>query len=165
MKKTRISVRLAKLNDAHLLLKIHNNSVKRGYFNSKKLIIFKNHIKWLREKLNSNSKIYIGREYNKSDFGYVRFDKINKQIYEVSIGNLPNYYGKGLGTTMLEKALKKFIKKNNPKIITSVVKKFNIRSAKCFLKNGFIETQFDRNKHLTVNQINLKRDRYFELKK
>ena len=36
-----ISVSLAKIEDAKLLLKIHNASVKGGYFNSKNLIVYK----------------------------------------------------------------------------------------------------------------------------
>ena len=34
-----ISANLAKIEDAKLLLKIHNTNVKRGYFNSNNLII------------------------------------------------------------------------------------------------------------------------------
>ena len=36
---------------------------------------------------------------------------------------------------MLEKSIKKFKKNYKPKKIISAVKKFNVRSAKCFLKN------------------------------
>ena len=159
-----ISIRLAKLKDAKLLLKIHNNSVKGGFFNSKKLVAFKYHIKWLKNILKSNSKIYIGKNYNKKDFGYVRFDETKNNIFEVSIGNLPNFYGKGFGSLMLEKSLKKFIKNYNPKKIVCVVKKFNIRSAKCFLKNGFVKIKFNPKKHFTVNKIYPKKENYFELK-
>ena len=69
-----VSVSLAKIEDAKLLLEIHNASVKSGYFNSKDLIDYKDHIKWLKKKLKSNSKIYIGKNSVKKKFGYVRFD-------------------------------------------------------------------------------------------
>ena len=52
-----ISVSLAKIEDAKLLFKIHNASVKGGYFNSKNLIVYKDHIEWFKNKLKSNSKI------------------------------------------------------------------------------------------------------------
>ena len=161
---TKISIRLAKLKDAKLFLKIHNSSVKGGFFNSKNLVVFKDHIKWLKKKLKSNSKIYIGKNYNKKDFSYVRFDEIKNNIFEVSIGNLPNFYGKGLGSLMLEKSIKKFRKNYNPKKITCAVKKFNIRSSKFFLKNGFVKMKFNPKKHFTVNKINPKKENYFELK-
>jgi L-amino acid N-acyltransferase YncA len=147
-----ISVNLAKIEDAKLLLKIHNASVKGGYFSSKNLIVYKDHIEWFKKKLKSNSKIYIGKNLFKKKFGYVRFDEVKGNIFEISLGNLPGYYGKGLGSLMLEKSIKKFKKKYNPKKIISVVKKFNVRSTKCFLKNKFVKVKFDKKRHLTVNK-------------
>ena len=51
-----ISVSLAKIEDAKLLFKIHNASVEGGYFNSKNLIVYKDHIEWFKKKLKPNSK-------------------------------------------------------------------------------------------------------------
>ena len=155
-----ISVSLAKFEDAKLLLKIHNASIKGGYFNSKNLIVYKDHIEWFKKKLKSNSKIYIGKNSIKKKFGYVRFDEVKSNIFEVSLGNLPSFYGKGLGSLMLEKSIKKF----KPKKIISAVKKFNVRSAKFFLKNKFVKVKFDKKRHFTINKIDPKKEYYFELK-
>ena len=103
-----ISVSLAKNEDAKLLFKIHNASVRGGYFNSKNLIVYKDHIEWFKKKLKSNSKIYIGKNSIKKKFGYVRFDEVKSNIFEVSLGNLTSFYGKGLGSLMLEKSIKRF---------------------------------------------------------
>ena len=93
--------------------------------------------RWFKNKLKSENFItFIGNK-NQKKFGYVSFDEIKKNIFEVRIGNLPNFYNKGLGSLMLSISLKKFFKKYKPKKIISVVKKFNKRSSKCFLKNGF----------------------------
>ena len=159
-----ILVSLAKIEDAKLLLKIHNASVKGGYFNSKNLIVYKDHIEWFKKKLKSNSKIYIGKNSIKKKFGYVRFDEVKNNIFEVSLGNLPNFYGKNLGSLMLEKSIKKFKKNYKPKKIIATVKKFNVRSAKCFLKNNFIKVRFDKKKHCAINKIDPKKEYYFELK-
>ena len=159
----KISVSLAKIEDAKLLLKIHNASVKDGYFNSKKLIIYKDHIEWFKKKLKSSSKIYIGKNSFKKKFGYVRFDEVKSNIFEVSLGNLPSFYGKGLGSLMLGKSIKKFKKRYKPKKIISVVKKFNLRSTKCFLKNKFKKVKFDKKKHFTINKTDPKKEYYFEL--
>ena len=159
-----ITVRLAKFEDAKLLISIHNASVKSGYFNSKNLIIYKDHIQWFKKKLKSNSKIYIGKNSIKKKFGYVRFDEVKSNIFEVSLGNLPSFYGKGLGSLMLEKSVKRFKKNYKPKKIISAVKKFNVRSAKCFLKNNFIKIKFDKKRHLAINKIDPKKEYYFELK-
>ena len=159
-----ISVSLAKIEDAKLLLKIHNASVKGGYFNSNNLIVYKDHIEWFKKKLKSNSKIYIGKNSIKKKFGYVRFDEVKSNIFEVSLGNLPSFYGKGFGSLILEKSIKKFKKNYKPKKIISVVKKFNVRSAKCFLKNKFVKVKFDKKRHFTINKISPKKEYYFELK-
>ena len=116
-----VSVSLEKIEDAKLLFKIHNASVKGGFFNSKNLIVYKDHIEWFKKKLKSNSKIYIGKNFNKKKFGYVRFDEVKNNIFEVSLGNLLNFYGKGLGSLMLEKSIKKFKKNYKPKKIISAV--------------------------------------------
>ena len=159
-----ISVSLAKIEDAKLLLKIHNISVKDNYFSSKNLIVYKNHIEWLKKILKSTSKIYIGKNSIKKKFGYVRFDEVKSNIFEVSLGNLPSFYGKGLGSLMLEKSIKKFKKKYKPKKIISVVKKSNVRSVKCFVKNKFIKVKFDKKRQFTTNKIDPKKEYYFELK-
>ncbi len=159
-----ISVRSAKIDDSKLLLKIHNISKQAGFFSSNNTITFKDHVEWFKNKMKSNSKVYIGKIYKKKkDFGYVRFDETKNKIYQVSIGNLPNFYGKGLGSLMLEMAIKKFIKNDKPKKITCTIKKFNIRSYKCFLNNGFVKTKFDQKKHFIINKINPKKEDYFEL--
>tara|TARA_B110000027_G_C16113411_1_gene298939 strand:+ start:1285 stop:1791 length:507 start_codon:yes stop_codon:yes gene_type:complete len=159
-----ISVSLAKIEDAKLLLKIHNASISGGFFKSKNLIIYKDHIEWLKKKLKSNSKIYIGKNSSKKKFGYVRFDEVKNNIFEVSLGNLANFYGKGLGSSMLEKSIKKFKKNYKPKKIISAVKKFNTRSVKCFLKNDFVKVKFDKKKHYTINKLNTKKEYYLEFK-
>jgi L-amino acid N-acyltransferase YncA len=128
------------------------------------LTVYKDHIEWFKKKLKSNSKIYIGENFNKKKFGQVRFDEVKNNIFEVSIGNLPNFYGKELGSLMLEKSIKRFKKNYKSKRITAAVKKFNVRASKCFLKNGFVKIKFDKKKHFTINKFNPNKDNYFELK-
>ena len=160
-----VKVRKYKLKDARFLLQVHNYSVKGGFFTSQSLVKFKDHIKWLKLKLKSEkSQIYIGRK-NKNKFGYVRFDKRKNRAYEISIANLPNFYSKGLGTKMLNLSLRKFIKKHNPKKITAVIRKFNVRSQKYFLKNNFKKVAFNKKKHITIIQFNMKQDYYYEHQK
>ena len=161
---TPIYLRKAKVEDCKLLLKIHNTNSKQGFFISKNIINFKDHIKWFKNKIKSNSKIYIGKvRSSKKDFGYVRFDRIKNKIYQVSAGNLPNFLGKRLGTMMLDKSIKKFIKADKPSKIICVIKKFNTRSYKCFLSNGFLRIKFDKKKHLVLNKFNTLKEDYFEL--
>jgi Acetyltransferases, including N-acetylases of ribosomal proteins len=153
------------LKDAKFLLYTHNIHTKNGYNISTNVVKFKDHIKWYRKKLKSkNSKIYIGYK-NKAKFGYVRFDRIKNKLFKVSIGNHPKFYGKKLGTKMLNLAIKKFVKSYKPKRIISCVKKFNIRSQKCFLNNGFRNIKKFSKKELDIdNKINSKNLKIYEYK-
>ena len=162
---SKIKVRKAKINDAKLVLKIYNSCIKSGFFCRTKLIKLEDHIKWYYSKLESdNSSIYIGElcAKNTKKFGYVRFDEVYKRIWEVSIGNLPDFYGKGLGSTMLKLGIRNMIGNKKPKKIIAKVRKFNVRSQKMFLKNTFFQTKYNKKKHFTINKFRPKFEFYYE---
>ncbi len=160
-----IYLKSSNLKDAKFLLDIHNVHTKNGYNISTNLVKFKDHIKWYRKRLKSkNSKIYIGYKKN-TKFGYVRFDRIKNKLFKVSIGNHPKFYGKKLGTIMLNLAVKKFSKSHKPKRIISCVKKFNIRSQKCFLNNSFRNIKRFSKKKLDIDiKIDSKKLKIYEFK-
>ena len=117
------------LSDTKLLLKIHRESVNKGYLRS---ILPNPNFKiwkiWLQHKLLiSKSKIFIGKIKNYK-FGFTRFDHIDKKNYEVSIGILSKNYNKGLGTKLLKLSIKKFTKIYKPKKIVCIIIKTNKRS-------------------------------------
>ena len=121
-----INIRKARLTDSEFLLKIHNESVKRKFIDSTSIDKKNFNIwnQWFKKKLKSKEFIiFIGKNKYQHEFGYVSFDEILKSIFEVRIGNLPNFYGKGLGSLLLSKSLKKFLKIRKPKKIISIVKK------------------------------------------
>ena len=161
----KITIRKAKLTDSEFLLKILIEAVNRKFINSLK--VDKKNInvwnQWLKQKLKSEKFIiFIGKNKFQKEFGYVSFDEIIKNVFEVRIGNLPRFYGKGFGSLMLSKSIIKFLKLFKPKKIISIVKKNNIRSSKCFIKNGFKRKKINFTKHLNLKKINLKKDDYFE---
>ena len=161
-----IKIRKARLSDSKFLLKIHNESVKRKFIDSTKVDKKNFNVwdQWFKNKIKSKKfTIFIGKNKFLKEFGYVSFDEIVKNIFEVRIGNLPKFYGKGLGYLMLQKSLKKFLKIRKPKKLISIVKKNNIRSSKCFLKNGFKKKKFDPKKNFILKKINFKKNEYFEL--
>jgi len=154
------------LSDTKLLLKIHRESVNKGYLRS---ILPSPNFKiwkiWLQHKLLiSKSKIFIGKIKNYK-FGFTRFDHIDKKNYEVSIGILSKNYNKGLGTKLLKLSIKKFTKIYKPKKIVCIIIKTNKRSEQCFKKNNFKLIKFNKRKHKTHSMMNLQKDNYFEIKK
>ncbi len=161
-----IKIRKARLSDSKFLLKIHNESVKRKFIDSTKVDKKNFNVwdQWFKNKIKSKKfTIFIGKNKFHKEFGYVSFDEIVKHIFEVRIGNLPKFYGRGLGSKMLSQSLKKFLRSHKPKKIISIVKKNNIRSSKCFLKSGFMKKKIDLRKNLIFKKKNLQKSEYFEL--
>ena len=151
------------LSDAKLLFKIYRESVNKGHLRSiSPTPTFEIWKSWLQYKLLiSKSKIFIGK-IKSYKFGFTRFDHINKKNYEVSIGILSKHCNKGLGTKFLKLSIKKFTKIYKPKKIVCLITKTNKRSEQCFKKNNFKLIKFDKRKHKTHNNPNLKKDNYFE---
>tara|TARA_B110000967_G_C18436772_1_gene341242 strand:- start:5 stop:451 length:447 start_codon:yes stop_codon:yes gene_type:complete len=111
---------------------------KKTIFFSKniKKINLEDHSKWFIKNLsNSKIKFYIGSLINKKKVGIVRFDIKNKYAL-VSINLNPTMRGKKLSYILLEAALNKFLRSKKIKLLAEV-KKNNLASISCFLKNKF----------------------------
>lgn len=159
----KIYIRLATIRDAKFLLQLHNLNVKKCFFNSTNLIKYVDHLHWFKKKIKTNSKIYIGLVRHKFKFGYIRFDEIKNKIFEISLANLPIFCGKGFGSMMLKKSLKKFQKIYKPKKIVCMVKKNNTASIRFFLKNGFKKKRFYKKNYFLNSKFKIKEHHYFEL--
>ena len=160
MRLNKIKIVNCKITHARLLFNIFNSAVDGKFFFSKKKLFYKNHQSWLKNKLSSkNSKIFIGKIFkNKQEFGYIRFDKLNEKIWEISIAILPAYYGQSLGTRMMKESIKIF-KERNIKLV-AIVKKKNQRSIKSFEKNGFKISKMKKKRIVSINPIDLRKEVY-----
>ena len=87
------------------------------------------------KSITSKIKFYIGSLINKKKVGIVRFDIKNKYAL-VSINLNPTMRGKKLSYILLEAALNKFLRSKKIKLLAEV-KKNNLASISCFLKNKF----------------------------
>ena len=75
----KINLKVANFAHARFLFNLYNSSIAKGFSITKKKINFKDHLKWLKTKIdNEFSKIYIGY-INLRKIGYVRFEKKNGQ--------------------------------------------------------------------------------------
>ena len=68
----------------------------------------------------------------KKAMGYVKFERVTHNIWEVTLANLPSFIGKGLGSKMLGLAIQRLKKYRKVSKIVAVVKKGNIASQRCF---------------------------------
>ena len=116
------------------------NDKKSIFFSkNKKKITLESHDKWFEQNLNNTKiKLYIGylvKKNKKKKIGVVRFN-IKSKYALVSINLNPVMRGKGLSYILLAAGIKKFFKFKKIKLIAEIKKK-NLASVNCFLKNGF----------------------------
>jgi RimJ/RimL family protein N-acetyltransferase len=116
------------------------NDKKSIFFSkNKKKITLEAHNKWFKKNLNNRKiKLYIGsinKNNQKKKVGVVRFD-IKSKYALVSINLNPVMRGKSLSYILLMAGIKKFLKFKKIKLIAEI-KKNNVASIKCFLKNRF----------------------------
>ena len=64
---------------------------------------------------------------------------------------------------MLGLAIQRLKKYRKVSKIVAVVKKGNIASQRCFLKNKFLKRKFNTKIHKTLNQCDAEKNLYFEL--
>jgi len=121
---------------------IWKNDAKTIFFSkNKKKISLKKHKQWFSSALNNSKiKFYIGVIFYKKKeikkVGIVRFD-IKKRYALVSINLNPQMRGKKLSDIFLAAAIKKFLRFKKIKLLAEI-KKNNLASISCFLKNNFI---------------------------
>ena len=116
------------------------NDKKSIFFSkNKKKITLNVHNKWFEKNLNNiKIKFYIGylvKNNHKKKVGVVRFN-IKSNYAVVSINLNPTMRGKGLSYILLEAGIKKFLKFKKIRLIAEI-KKNNLASIRCFLRNGF----------------------------
>ena len=116
------------------------NDKKSIYFSkNKKKITLEAHNKWFKKNLkNKKIKFYIGfivEKNEKKKVGVIRFN-IKSKYALVSINLNPVMRGKSLSYILLAAGIKKFLKFKKIKLIAEI-KKNNLASISCFLKNKF----------------------------
>jgi len=116
-----------------------NNKTSIFFSKNKKKVTLKNHEKWFKKTLtNVRIKSYIGFKFEKNikkKVGVVRFNVRGKYAL-VSINLNPAMRGKGLSYILLKSGIKKFLKYKKINLIAEI-KKNNLVSINCFLKNKF----------------------------
>jgi hypothetical protein len=116
-----------------------NDKISIFFSKNKKKITLKNHNKWFEKNLtNTRIKFYIGFKVEKNvkkKVGVVRFNIKDKRAL-VSINLNPVMRGKRLSYILLANGIKKFLKFKKIKLIAEI-RKNNLASIKCFLKNKF----------------------------
>jgi len=133
----KIHFRFAKETDVDLFYKWANDEVVRqNSFNPSKLI-FEDHVKWFKQKLESGTCFfYLFLDTNNTPIGQVRIDSGNSETV-IGISVDEHFRGKSYGKQMLIQATDDFLIKNSSIVITAYIKVENIASRALFKKAGF----------------------------
>ena len=138
--KNNLILRKVVFEDALDIFNLSNDDlVRKNSFNSEK-IKWKNHLIWLRKKLEDENSIYfaIVDDLNKL-YGQVRFDintKNEEAIINISLGE--KIRGLGLSYFVIDKSINKLLKSKSIKLIKAYIKHDNIPSIKSFKKANFV---------------------------
>ena len=86
------TIRKAQMNDSRKIWNIRNDDSNRIFANNSEKIEFEKHQIWLKNYLEKNNGLFLvlTNERNKI-IGYIRFDKKDQQILEISIALHQNF--------------------------------------------------------------------------
>jgi len=138
--KNNLILREVNFEDALDIFNLSNEDlVRKNSFNPEK-IKWKNHLIWLKKKLEDESSIYFAVVDNLNKFyGQVRFDinpKNEEAIINISLGK--NIRGLDLSSFIIDKSVNKLLKIKTAKLIKAYIKDENIPSIKSFEKANFV---------------------------
>ena len=102
-----LNLRKANINDSKDIWKWRNNYVTRKNFINQKIISWNEHSAWFKNNLKNKDIItIIAINNNKEKIGVIRYDKISKFEYDISININPKFRNRKLGSEFLLKSEK-----------------------------------------------------------
>ena len=132
-----LKLRSAKLSDKEKTFEWANNPFIRKFSYNNDPIPLDKHLKWFKEKLNSNHCAYYILEIDENAIGSIRFD-IENTTAKINYLIDPEFTGKGLGTRILREGIDRLrLEKPFVNIIYGFVIKENLASIKIFENLGF----------------------------
>jgi RimJ/RimL family protein N-acetyltransferase len=145
-----INIRKLQSDDLYDLFEWRNHpEIRKSSFNSDPISI-QEHEKWFKDKIqDQKTAIYIAFDKN-NKIGTIRFEDKSEYI-KVSVMLNPEYFGRGLGSSVIKLGTEKFIHEKNPvKVLMAEIKTDNMTSIKSFQKAGFEES------HISYIMLNRK---------
>lgn len=140
----------ATYNDVKTYFDWANDPEVRSQSYNVDLIKFDDHQKWFQQKLSSKHSVLNIFKAQNTNIGQVRFDILKNKTALIDYSVDKNFRGAGIGTKMLEMAIKKFKEKFPVSLIAHVNVK-NVASIKIFEKLKFKVTgQMNRNNNTFI---------------
>jgi L-amino acid N-acyltransferase YncA len=137
---TEITCRDADLNDSLRVLMWRNHDDVRKISRNTARISLEEHTAWfskLLNKKNTENLIWIFEERNRP-LGMVRLDRVDFDMFEISIVVDPLFHSAGIGKTILSQAMAKFRSMESANFLSAAIHKDNLRSVHLFENFNFI---------------------------
>jgi UDP-2,4-diacetamido-2,4,6-trideoxy-beta-L-altropyranose hydrolase len=133
-----LTVLRATENDSKDIWEWRNHELTKQMSKTTESVSWGAHSSWYEKSLvNPNRYLYLGFLNDNEKIGICRFDvEVKTNTAEVSINLNPQHKGKKLSSQLLSQAIAKFCEERNT-YLAATIKKTNIKSIKCFTKNGF----------------------------
>ncbi len=134
----KINLHLVNYQDIYDVFELSNEEeVRENSFNSSK-IKFKEHEKWLENKISDLNTLFLKIIIEENFAGQIRFE-LDKNAAIISISIKKKFRGLDLGNNIIEKSIK-YLRLNLPeiKIVKAYIKKSNQKSIKLFEKANFM---------------------------
>ena len=147
-----LTMRQANENDMLLYFTWANDEqVRKNSFNQA-AIEWETHKKWFEEKLHSPEILLLVAQLQEKPIGQIRFEKRDKDVFEIDFSIDAAQRGKGYGSDILKTGVAELLqKKTGVKRIVGRVKKENVASSRAFQQAGFKQEPSDANQ----KEINL----------
>jgi UDP-2,4-diacetamido-2,4,6-trideoxy-beta-L-altropyranose hydrolase len=138
--KNDFALRKATIKDAFQLWMLANDLDVRGNSFNTSYITHENHLRWLNEKLASETSVIYVLDVSGVLIAQVRYDK-NDSTAEIDYAVNPGFRGKNIGSKILEMTWKSGCEELGVKRAKGIVKKNNRCSIFSFQKSGFQELE------------------------
>jgi len=139
--KNDFSLRKARIKDAFQLWMLANDiDVRRNSFNTRP-IIYDDHVRWLKEKLASDTSVIYVLDVSEVLVAQIRYDK-NDSIAEIDYAVKPAFRGKNIGSKILKMTWESACEELGVQCAQGIVKKNNKGSIFSFQKSGFQELEY-----------------------
>ncbi|HRU01450.1 MAG TPA: UDP-2,4-diacetamido-2,4,6-trideoxy-beta-L-altropyranose hydrolase, partial [Victivallales bacterium] len=130
-------LRKPQMEDCHFVWELSNSRSVRDISFSKEQIPWERHRDWFEKTINDrNSFFCIVETADGKRAGQIRF-RIDGTDATVSISLVPDFRGKGYGSTLIAESSEELFRTTNVKNIHAYIKPENIASIKSFLKGGY----------------------------
>lgn len=141
----------AEKSDCKGVFNIANDPMTRQYFFSTENIPYETHVDWfLRRIANSSLPFYVVRGISGEIKGYIRFE-LEENAPHVSIALTKDVRGMSIGSRLLDRAVRKFLRSSTEyDCVRAKIKANNIPSIKAFGKAGFKADEIQTDEELVT---------------